>query len=277
MKFFIILILLLKVLPVNAQDEWPAIFYAPHADDEAIGLAMGIAEHKQANRPVYLVLVSSGHNSELLKIMNGQALCPLSGRPGWENHPKYHNYNLTLDQLDFYRRAEFIQSGARLGVDKIFILNNGEAIPDRAFYSATEYPKAINTIKDFIKRYPNASHKLVSGIRDRIQLGNEWATNNTHVALYEAADQVRKEVPMINDFRFYRIYVYDNPDMNQASDKSDYVIYADQSLKNKQILALNEYKVFNPTQGRYALGYHSVPNLIDKAASNNYIYLDVIK
>ena len=49
----------------------PAVFYAPHKDDEAIRMAGAIRQHKEAGRPVYLVLLTSGANRSLLEILNG--------------------------------------------------------------------------------------------------------------------------------------------------------------------------------------------------------------
>jgi GlcNAc-PI de-N-acetylase len=57
----------------------PAIFYSPHQDDDAIGLAGSVLEHKAAGRPVYLVLVSNGLNGDLAKYMN-EGACHLCGR-----------------------------------------------------------------------------------------------------------------------------------------------------------------------------------------------------
>lgn len=43
--------------------EWPAIFYSPHQDDEAIAMGGAIYEHVSVGRPVYLVLLTNGHPS----------------------------------------------------------------------------------------------------------------------------------------------------------------------------------------------------------------------
>jgi LmbE family N-acetylglucosaminyl deacetylase len=68
----------------------PAIFYSPHQDDEALGMAGAIREHKEAGRPVYLVLLTNGINSGMLDIMNGGTYC------SW--HETSHNFNLTMER-----------------------------------------------------------------------------------------------------------------------------------------------------------------------------------
>jgi hypothetical protein len=37
-----------------------------------------------------------------------------------------------------------------------------------------------------------------------------------------------------------------------------------------------EYKLFNPEAGRFAIGYHSVPRLIDAAYDDDREYVDLL-
>src|SRR5262245_57950980 len=142
------------------MDPTPAIFYAPHQDDEAIGMAGAIREHKAADRPVYLVLLTNGSNSGLLKILNGQTFCQ------W--HQTHHDFSLTMEQLIWARKVEFIASAMQLEVDKIFILEDGQGLNGAEPYS--RYGKLVDRIADTIKRFetqfPAASHNLVSGSLD---------------------------------------------------------------------------------------------------------------
>lgn len=65
----------------------PAIFYSPHQDDESIGMAGAIREHKEAGRSVHLVLLTNGINQGLLDIMNGaNGPCPLAANCRQPDH-----------------------------------------------------------------------------------------------------------------------------------------------------------------------------------------------
>lgn len=240
---------------------WPAIFYAPHQDDEAIGMAGAIREHKDARRPVYLVLLTNGINSDVLNILNGVVECP------W--HQIGHNFQLTMEQMMWARKVEFVASAGRLGVDKIFILDDGQGFDDVEPY--TNYGNFVNRLIDTIKRFeaefPGASHKLVSG---RLDLLPDGTTNPTHQACWDAATLLRNQ---ITDFRFYRIYVYFK---NAASRTSQFQLYLTPGWQAAKRAALDEYKLFNPDAGRFAVGYHSVSQLIDAAFNDDKEYLDLL-
>lgn len=255
------------------NSNWPAIFYVPHADDDAIGMAAGIAEHKASGRPVYVVLIASGHNDGLLKIMHGEVDCPLNGWPGWEGHAKKHNFKqITSDQIDEFRREEFNRSVKELGVDKVFYGKDGKCIYDPLFY--TDYYTAVDQVKAIINRYatdyPTASHKFVSGSRDKFP-----DINRTHRAIYDAAVQCHIENPNLKDCRFYRIYVYWN-NINPVYSHTDFVFFNEQDWQDKKRKALNCYKEYNPRENKYALGYHSVPDLIDNAYKSYKTYIDLL-
>lgn len=239
----------------------PAIFYSPHQDDEAIGMAGAMQEHKAAGRPVYLVLLTNGVNPALLEIMNGATLCK------W--HQTHHEFNLTMEQMMWARKIEFIASARQLGVDKLFILNDGQGWDDQEPYSDYNafVSRIIGSIKHFEQQFPGAAHRLASGFLD---VSLKSGRNPTHRASWDAALMLRH---FIADFKFYRVYIYyEEPAQRQAQ----YRLKLKDSWQAVKQRALDEYKLFIPAANRYALGYHSVPKLIDNAASDIYEYFDLV-
>ncbi|MGW0518356.1 PIG-L deacetylase family protein [Crossiella sp. NPDC003009] len=242
----------------------PAIFYAPHQDDESIAMAGSIRAHKEAGRPVYLVLLTRGENGGLIDIINGGcnlgSACP-AGDPG-------HRIQLSLDDVVAARTAEFTAAAKRLGVHKVINMRQ----PDGAW---TDYPAFVDyvrrTILDFEARYPGASHKLVSGWRDYIYGGDPSEPNKTHAACRDAAESLRGR---ISDFRFYWVYGYTFPQHERTADHVQRLT-PDQLARKRQALA--EYSRWDPSRGRYALGYHSVRLMIDPAAADPNEYVDVPK
>lgn len=244
-----------------ATNSRPAIFYTPHQDDEAIGMAGAIREHKQAGRPVYLVLLTNGISRTLLDILNGTIWCP------W--HGTYHKYKLTMEQMMWARKSELIASAKKLDVDKLFIVDDGQGIDDMMAYRDYDgfISRIVETVKHFESIYPGASHKLVSGALDTLEDGT---TNPTHQACWDAGFLLQD---VTSDLAFYRVYVYfkgveDRTAMHRLS-----LTPAWQAAKRA---ALSEYKKFNPSAGRYAIGYHSVPRLLDSAYSATTEYYDTI-
>lgn len=243
------------------MSNWPAIFYSPHQDDEAIGFAGAIREHKDAGRPVYLVLLTNGINQGLLDILNGRVYC------GW--HQTYHNYQLTMEQLMWARKIEFVASAKRLGVDRTYIVEDGQGLDDVEPYLdyAGFLTRVTKIIQRFESEFPGASHKLVSG---KLDAWPDGSRNPTHVACWDAAISLRNQ---ITDFRFYRVYAYGHP-LNDRN--AGFILNLESSWLDAKREALNQYKFFNPDAGRFALGYHSVPTLIDAAFEDGKEYLDLL-
>lgn len=239
----------------------PAIFYSPHPDDETLGMAGAIREHKEAGRPVHLVLLTNGINSLMLSILNGDTYCY------W--HEAYHHFNLTMEHMMWARKVEFVACARCLGVDKVFIVDDGQGFDDCEPYEDydTFVERVVDIISYFEKKFPGASHKLVSGYLDTFPDGS---TNPTHQACWDAALQLRDE---ISDFRFYRIYVYWKPVEERTS---LFQLTLNSRWKVAKRAALSQYKLFNPHAGRFAIGYHSVGDLIEEAFRADKEYIDVL-
>jgi LmbE family N-acetylglucosaminyl deacetylase len=236
----------------------PAIFYSPHQDDEALGLAGSILEHKAAGRPVYLVLVSKGENDQLAKKINEDP-CPLT--VGDSRHPcaagGHHGLSWPTDGASMIvsaRTAEFMASAKALGVDKVINFK----LPDSPYNSQDNYYRFVDSVKAKIKalakQYPGASHKFTAG----------WLEEtDTHKALADAAYFLLNE-GVLADVRFNYVYAYDKP-KSQRANGAAYVLNipsAHMAIKRKAIYC---YNTWAPDRNLYALGYHSVPDKMESA------------
>ncbi|MGW7367633.1 PIG-L deacetylase family protein [Streptomyces sp. NPDC054841] len=241
----------------------PAIFYSPHQDDETIGMAGAIREHKEAGRAVHLVLLTNGINQGLLDIMNGlNGPCPL----GSNCRQPDHRPGLSMDDLIAGRTAEFHAAAEQLGVDEVHTmdLDDDHVVTNRSGF--TERLKEV--ILDFEGRYPGASHKLVSGWRD--QVPSEPGPNPTHSACRDAAEALRDR---ISDFRFHWTYAYFRL---QRARSADFVLDLTESQFEAKRRAILEYNRWEPDNGRYALGYHSVSTLLENAYNDPREYIDML-
>ena len=225
-------------------------------------MAGAIREQKDAGRKVYLVLLTNGINSALLDIMNGRATCD------W--HQTDHHFGLSMEQMISARTDEFRASAKVLGVDEVFS-DPKDLLDDREPYQATKYRGFVAKVADVMRRFeakfPGASHNLVSGCLDPLCNGNP---NETHLACWDAVLSLRGQ---ISDFRFYRVYAYLWPEERRGA-----AVTVD--LKPEWVTAkweaLDQYKLFAPDSGRYALGYHSFKDLIDNALHDAHEYYDVL-
>ena len=117
------------------------------------------------------------------------------------------------------------------------------------------------------KNSPARPTGLLSGFLD---VSLEGRRNPTHRACWDAALMLR---PVINDFRFYRVYVYYEEPAKRTAQCRLRLKSSWQEIKRR---ALDEYKIFIPAANRYALGYHSVPKLMDNATGDIYEYFDLV-
>ena len=198
------------------------------------------------------------------RILNGDVVCPWHGEP--------HAFGLTVEQMIWARTVEFIESARQLGVDRVFIAGVG-GLDDREAYQA--YLLFRDHVRDIVwhfeSRYPQASHKLISGWHDTYEVEGRVQTNPAHRACWDAAVVLRQA---ITDFRFYRVYVYYEPKHVRNAQTRRQLTSA--WLERKRA-ALAEYKLFEPLSARYAYGYHSVSELIDNAYNDDTEYFDRIE
>lgn len=232
-------------------------------------MAGAIVEHKAAGRPVWLVLITDGSNDGLLQVMNGQIPCGAPGLHG-STGPVWHSFNLTMEQLEWARSVEFVASAKALGVDEVFIVNDAQGLHSLGM------PPAVyqSNIKEIITRFEarafsrygvRPSHKFVTGTRDPVYEvvtadgGTTVSARLTgdHVAIEQAALDLLQD-GIINDARFYRVNAYSNPSLSVADDTPDLTITLSPAVMAQKQAALNEYKLFLPVAGRYALGFHSI-------------------
>lgn len=252
-------------LPNNSQE--PAIFYIPHPDDEAIGMAGSIRKQRQEGHPVYLVLLTNGRNEKTFQLLNGQKYCNI--------HNTYHHFHITMEQLMWLRKVEFIASARQLGVDKLFIINNGQGIEDlnvlQGAYKNVFIRTVQHTILKFHKMFPLAIHHFTSGPDDIFSHRNsptETKVNAAHFACWKAAVSLSKYT-----FKkiFHRIYIYTWPLEKRIS-----AVKVELDPKSVEIkdAALRQYQFFLPEADRFAIGYHSVPCLIEAALCDHHEYID---
>ncbi|KUL62400.1 PIG-L deacetylase family protein [Streptomyces sp. NRRL S-1521] len=244
----------------------PAIFYSPHQDDEAIGMAGSILEHRAAGRPVYLVLVSKGENGGIAQYLN-RTPCVLGDKCSAPGH--YHELgwqeSWPTPEVVSARTSEFNQSAKALGVDKVINFK----LSDTAYGTESEYnafvKQIMNKVRKLAEQYPKASHKFAAGWLDTTD--PTQPTNATHKACSDAAYWLHKNGEL-TDIRFNHIYTYEAFSRSQRNRGADYVLNIPSAHMAKKRAAILAYNTWDPNRNLYTAGYHSVPTMLEEAYSD---------
>lgn len=214
----------------------PAVFFSPHQDDETLGMGGAIYEHVQAGRDVFIELMTDGSGSGARLILGN------GGTDTW--HSGTHSYALTHEQFSEARDREFRAAAIRLGVKGIYL--------GTAADGALTQAQVASRIQWWQGRgFAGLSLKGTVGAEDPTSAGG--AAHPDHAAVWNALI-----ASGIADVRGYLVYHH-----TSGSGTPDGTVTLTAAQCSAKRAALNEYKLWSPGTGRYAVGYHSVRQLID--------------
>lgn len=238
-----------------AADSTPAIFYSPHQDDETIGMGASIAEQVRLGRPVFVVLLTNGHNLNMLTFL--QSLSD----------------HASMQDVADARNNEFIAACKALGADRIYIANGGKGYDEKA--SLPDLTLRFKTTMIYFSRlFPNAFQHTLSGNCD------SFNPNCDKMPAHQAAASAMHELynaGMITHCILFRAYCYyrNSPKCDRSCNWLKPVNQADKSRRQR---AINEYKLVDEKNHRYGLAYwHSVDVLFDNSWDSDYEEVDSMK
>lgn len=251
-KKYFLAFLLLIFLPIPGLAA-SAIYILPHPDDEMF-MAGGIIRSLEQKDQVYIVLATDGAKTTTYKLINGKDDDGLDVYCTW--HRKKHNpilsgYKPLASKEDIInaRQKEFTRSLKRLGVNpkNIFLAYkdwNIETADGEITTSATE--KIIQT----------AYEKFGNGLYSTVHAEGK---HHDHINLYQAL----KNNPDIKNKIFYEEY----------TDAIGDPIFLNENQQKIKRNALDSYLLWQPQKGNYAVGGHSVKNLINMWQNSQYEYI----
>lgn len=268
-----------------------AIFYTVHADDEAIGMAGDIIRMKQNDRKVIVVLLTNdlprqdwraprddkermNKEFDFWRKMNGDIACD-SPICTYEGKGMTHDFHLRRkERLMWSRRVEFMEAVQELNVDQILMANDAEGLDEMVSFQgehnkdsyASFVEKIAEVIRSFDSRFPGAAHRMIEG--------EQCFKHVSHIACGDAGMKLKREKQQKGeefDIRFFRVYIYSQP---KEKRKSQHIQSLDKEEHQKKRHALKEYKKLIPEAKRFAIGYHTVPKIIDNAMQDENEYGD---
>lgn len=216
---------------------WPAVYFSPHPDDETIGMAGSIRQHVEAGRDVFVELLTHGEASGVRTVLADGGTC------AW--HPGSHAYTLTPAELGDARILEFLQAVTTLGVRGVFISD----FPDGSLLRTDVDTRVQHWLSLSV---PVSLKSPTGGVHDPAS----GAGHPDHQATWDAL--VGSGAPDVRGYLVYH-YFYGNGVDYSTRDITPWCGF-------KQA-ALGSYQVWDPSAGRYAVGYHSVATIIDIASA----------
>jgi len=206
-----------------------AIFYVPHEDDESLSMCVAIRSSIREGYDVKVVLLTRGEGSGAIQTLNS----------------KPYNLHLTKTEFSDARIQEAKRALLALGVsmDNLDIRDLGDGntevneVEDVIVEYNTKYPSAIHNSMSYKDVHPDHSH-----------------SGSALLELYNKG--------LVKNAKFY-INV-----LQFSSIKGTYDKY-DSKLDHTPIHnALNSYKIWDPANKDYAIGYHSVKQTFDTVSAN---------
>lgn len=215
----------------------PVVFFSPHPDDETIGMGGAIAEHVAAGRSVIVELLTRGEATPARDVLNDGA------SDDW--HTGLHNYSLSTEELGDARVQEFLEAASALGVHGVHISDFGDAdltaaeVTTRIAYWTGRGDEGLS----------------LAGTVGEQDLGNTGSPHADHIAVWQALSGVGHP-----DVRGYLVFHHSSG----AGSYTDAVTLETAACTAKQS-AINAYKRWAPSNGRYAVAYHTTDDAFDGA------------
>lgn len=217
------------------------LFFAPHQDDELLTLGIGICTAVLNGDDVHVILCTDGSKSNMRKVIANGKAC--------SKHEGLHTYDLTIEEFIQARDREFTDSCLALGVkpDHIHIPE------DRDIDGFLSLEHAQMLIQHYLSLLGEdalvCTHSPLSSPNQ----------HRDHRTLGQAADQllekgiIRKATFFIEPY--LADYTAENPHVLPAPLT---ITEATGQVRLQLEQAIASYSRWDPENGRYAVGYHSV-------------------
>ncbi|AYA78041.1 hypothetical protein DOE78_23035 [Bacillus sp. Y1] len=247
----------------------PIIYLVPHQDDEILSFGVDIRNELSKGRDVHLVLLTAGEESGARDILNGaldfessppylagqRVYCQVHGRYHDPVKEGYMHGPLSPGEFANARTDEYVRASKALGVPPQNIHTD---FISRGSYDGTSVK---NILQKYLTTYPNAEVRTMS-----------WFDYHSAHALLGRTIKGMQEDGLLARYQAkFLLSIYTDRFYNvKAPMETIRVDLINTNDKNYMVNAINEYKRFEPRNGIYGVGYHSVSSQFDSLAKNTY-------
>ena len=217
------------------------LYFAPHQDDELLTMGLDICDSVAAGHEVHVVLCSDGSASGVRKRLNNGKKCGL--------HEEKHTFDVSVEDFVAARDREFTESCLALGVPK----GNIHIAAKRGKDGALTVKLVESIMKEYLQKY--GENALVGTISPK----NGDAQHKDHKTVGRAAEGLFKKGQIRQLRLFVEPYHYaDIAEHPRAIPVVPSGTRVTDRLWNRMEQAIAAYSLWNPDDGRYAVGAHSV-------------------
>jgi LmbE family N-acetylglucosaminyl deacetylase len=231
----------------------PALFVAAHPDDETLAMSTTTAEHVAAGQDVHVLWMTDGEATGVINPLNGTGV---NSWWGVQHVPAAEGY-ATLTAADV-ATARVLESTTAVrclsaGLSGSLTMHRAQ-LPDGGVTAASAHA-AILAVCDLIApgapvRLKGHSH-IVDNHPDHLAVGNALVS-------LSSSDPAR-----FSDRRHYILPGYwSDSRLSQVAEAWDYPASADITARVRN--AIRSYGAWAPSQGAYAIGYHSTAGWFDQ-------------
>ena len=222
------------------------LYFAPHQDDELLTMGIDIANSIKQGLDVHVILCINGSKSKVKNVLNNGKTCGF--------HKDSHVFDLSTNDFVSARDREFIESCHCLGVP----LSNIHIYPKRQSDRELSVENAQNIILEYLPLFSK-----------NLKVCSIWHNNGTeqhidHKNIGNAVYNLYK-CRKIKEVRFFKEPYCESETKFQK-------IQTTQDIEVKINNAIISYSKWEPENGRYAIGYHSVINHFDNYKKEMFNY-----
>ena len=218
-------------------------YFSPHQDDELLNLGTAMCKDIDAGREVFCVLCTDGGASGARRLIGNCGGCQ------W--HEGAHDHPLTVAAFSAARDREFTASCLAMGLRPDHIMIPADRAPDGQLTAAHAAEIMRNAVKDF-----PAEQVTVKTLAEVT-----WQRQNPdHTAVARAALQLRAENACAAAEEYLETILFPAPE------RSDILatLTPDAAQRERLLAAAANYGRWEPENGFYAVGCHSVWDEFDE-------------
>lgn len=233
----------------------PALFIAPHPDDEQLGMSVAIAKHLAAGQAVHVLWLTDGSASAARDRVNGLGT-PAPWWNGIAHHPEQEGY-VALTGAAF--------GAARLNESKCGIRALCSGYPGAVSFHEGGLPDGGVSVSMAETLIWSLCESIAPGQPVRLKTTSHLVDNHDdHVAAGQAILNLSVQEPArFNDCRWYVLPTYwADPRLAQVAEVSEYP--TDAAMRGRIKNALMAFGAWAPDRGAYAIGQHSTPSLFSQ-------------
>ena len=221
------------------------IFYAPHADDETLSMGPAIRNRVRAGHRVILVLLTDGAADETFQCLRGEMPCRVHGTT---HDPAGENYrDQPFDKAAFIRarREEFLRAAALLGVprDQVF------------FHDFPDGGLPMEEVRRIVQEFDG--DPSLPGPRSHHTMTYQFDNHPDHLAAGKALHGLWSECVIPFPTWYVKRSMWSR--IGEGDAVSDIPVRDEAEQQIVRQIYTEVYGNFQPEEGRYAIGGHSVP------------------